>query len=106
MVWAAAGGTALYCPPIKIMGDNSGAIALAHNPVHHGRTKHIRLAWHYLREVVATGEIELEFVRTEMQWADFLTKALSAVKHKGNSRAVGLKVVGQNTEWDMHGNYI
>lgn len=62
--------TVIYC-------DNTSAIAMARNPVQHGRCKHIEIKIHFIRELVTEGEITLEYVATEEQRADVLTKALS-----------------------------
>ena len=64
--------------PTKLMCDNKSAIALAKNPVFHGRSKHIDIKYHYIREQVKDGEIELNFCRSEDQIADILTKPLKA----------------------------
>ncbi|CAM8958294.1 unnamed protein product [Rhodiola kirilowii] len=66
--------------PTKIMCDNKSAIALAKNPVFHGRSKHIGIIYHYIRELVKDGEIELEFCKTDEQVADIFTKDLSSDK--------------------------
>ncbi|CAM8915543.1 unnamed protein product [Rhodiola kirilowii] len=66
--------------PMKIMCDNKSAIALAKNPVFHGRSKHIGIRYHYIRELVKDGEIELEFCKTDEQVADIFTKGLSSDK--------------------------
>ena len=60
--------------------DNTSAIALMKNPVFHGRSKHIDTKYHFIRECVEKGEIVVEFVRSEDQRADALTKALPVVK--------------------------
>jgi len=67
-------------PATKIFVDNQGAIALAHNPEFHARTKHIAIQEHYVREKVTTGEIELEYLHTGDMIADCLTKNLSRDK--------------------------
>jgi hypothetical protein len=59
-----------------IYGDNQGSIALAKNPVFHARTKYVDVQHHFVREKVASGEVELQFVSTKNQIADGLTKAL------------------------------
>jgi hypothetical protein len=82
-------------PSVVLAGDNTGAISLAHNPIHHGRTKHIRLAWHYLREVVASGDVVLEYIPTALQNADFLTKPLSTKAHNSNALRVGMQPFGE-----------
>ena len=60
----------------KIFEDNQGAIALAKNPTHHSRTKHIDIKYHYVREAVSTKEINLEYCPTQDMIADSLTKGL------------------------------
>lgn len=60
-----------------IFEDNQGCIALSENPVFHKRTKHIDIKYHFVRERVASGEIELRYVATEHQLADLLTKGLA-----------------------------
>lgn len=61
--------------------DNISAVMLARNPILHGRTKHIEIKHHYIRELIAKGEVTLESCRTNEQVADLLTKALPQVKH-------------------------
>ncbi|KHN25158.1 Copia protein, partial [Glycine soja] len=56
--------------PTKINCDNKSAIAMAKNPVHHSRTKHIAIKYHFIREAEATKEIKLDYCRTEDQIAD------------------------------------
>ncbi|GKF36276.1 hypothetical protein Tco_0113034 [Tanacetum coccineum] len=60
----------LYC-------DSQSAIAISCNPVHHSCTKHINVRYHFIKEQVERGIVELYFVRTEYQLADMFTKALS-----------------------------
>jgi hypothetical protein len=62
--------------PTVVKEDNQGCIALSTNPVHHKRTKHIDIKHHYVRELIANGEMALEYVATERQLADLLTKPL------------------------------
>uniref|UniRef100_A0AAV1V3K5 Integrase catalytic domain-containing protein n=1 Tax=Peronospora matthiolae TaxID=2874970 RepID=A0AAV1V3K5_9STRA len=64
-----------------IYEDNQGCIALAKNPVYHARTKHIDIKYHFLRDKVEEGVIELEYMPTEAMIADGLTKALGLTKH-------------------------
>ncbi|GJY55959.1 hypothetical protein Tco_0455074 [Tanacetum coccineum] len=60
----------LYC-------DSQSAIAISCNPVQHSRTKHINVRYHFVKEQLERGIIELYFVRTEYQLADMFKKALS-----------------------------
>ena len=59
-----------------LMLDNQSAIAVSKNPEHHGRMKHLDLAHYWLRDEVETGTIRVEYVPTQDQLADILTKAL------------------------------
>ncbi|GJT17587.1 retrovirus-related pol polyprotein from transposon TNT 1-94 [Tanacetum coccineum] len=65
----------LYC-------DSQSAIAISCNPVQHSRTKHIHTRYHFIKEQVENGIIELYFVRTEYQLADMFTKALPEDRFK------------------------
>jgi hypothetical protein len=70
---------------IPIHVDNEGAEALAKNPEHHARTKHIHARYHFVRECVQLKEVELLHVSTKEMLADMLTKPLSRVlleKHR------------------------
>ncbi|GJV94434.1 hypothetical protein Tco_1546011 [Tanacetum coccineum] len=59
----------LYC-------DNKSAVALCCNNVQHSRAKHIDIRYHFIKEQVDNGIVELYFVRTEYQLADIFTKPL------------------------------
>ena len=61
---------------IPILCDNTSAIAIANNPVQHTRTKHIDIRYHFLREHVMSGTVELHFVPTDQQIVDIFTKPL------------------------------
>ncbi|GKE97875.1 hypothetical protein Tco_0021226 [Tanacetum coccineum] len=59
----------MYC-------DNKSAIALCCNNVQHSRSKHIDIRFHFIKEQVENGVVELYFVNTEYQLADIFTKPL------------------------------
>ena len=75
--------TIIYC-------DNQGAVALAKNPSQHSRIKHIDIQQHFVREKVAEGQIQLEYVLIVEQVADGLTKPLPKDKFSTFRRALGL----------------
>ena len=60
--------------PTKIHVDNKSAIALAKNLVFHDRSKHIDIRFNFIQEHVKNMGIELIFVKSEDQVADFFTK--------------------------------
>ena len=59
-----------------IWEDNSACIAQSKNPVHHKRTRHILLKYHYLRDLTESGIVKLQYICTKDQVADLLTKPL------------------------------
>ena len=61
---------------IPIYCDNQSAIAIIGNPVHHSMTKHISIKYHFIREHVMDGTIEMHFVPIDQQLADIFTKPL------------------------------
>lgn len=65
--------------PVTLYIDNKSAVDLARNPVFHGRSKHIDLRYHFIRDCVKQGLIVIKHVRTSEQRVDILTKALAAV---------------------------
>ena len=71
--------------------DNQGAVALAKNPQFHARSKHIDIQYHYQREKIEDGTVELQYVPTENQIADGLTKALAKDKFMAFRKALGLE---------------
>jgi hypothetical protein len=67
--------------PTMIYCDNQSCIKLTENPVFHDRSKHIDIRYHSIRDYVQRGIVKLEFVPTDEQVADILTKALPWGKH-------------------------
>jgi hypothetical protein len=64
-------------PTAKLWCDNMGAKYLSSNLVFHGRTKHIEVDYHFVRERVTRKLLEVDFVPTRDQVADRFTKLLS-----------------------------
>ncbi|GKB60828.1 hypothetical protein Tco_0917014 [Tanacetum coccineum] len=61
---------------VPIFCDNTSAIAISNNPVFYSRTKHIDIRYHFIRDHILKGDIELHFIPTEYQQADIFTKPL------------------------------
>jgi hypothetical protein len=81
--------------PTPIRVDNSSCILLAHHPTHHHRTKHFAVHARFSREKLASGEILLEWIPTDLLPADMLTKGLYSDKHRRFSEALGLSDVSR-----------
>ena len=75
---------------VLILGDNESSMKLAENPVFHKRSKHIEIKWHSIREGVAKKKIRLEFVKSEDQAADMMTKAVPVKVLRKNCALIGL----------------
>uniref|UniRef100_A0A0A9FJ50 Reverse transcriptase Ty1/copia-type domain-containing protein n=1 Tax=Arundo donax TaxID=35708 RepID=A0A0A9FJ50_ARUDO len=76
---------------VKLYVDNNSAIALMKNPVFHGRSKHIDMRYHFIRDYVCKGHISVHWICTEEQRADVLTKALAAGKLQAMRHLLGVR---------------
>jgi hypothetical protein len=63
---------------MSVYVDNQAAILISKNDVYHDRTKHIDIRYHYVRESVKSGLFKVEWVPTDQQLADGLTKGLGS----------------------------
>ena len=65
---------------VTIFDDNQGTIALVNNPVHHQRSKHIDIKYHFVRDECSRNRIKLEYLPTADMIADIFTKPASKFK--------------------------
>jgi hypothetical protein len=79
-----------------LFSDNQACIRLAENPVLHERTKYIEIQQHFIREKVQSGEIDISFIPTSAQQADFLTKPLAYTQFIINRDDAGVKLLPGN----------
>jgi hypothetical protein len=77
--------------PSIIYEDNQSAISMANNPQFHGRSKHIAIKYHFIREEIKKGTIEIKYCTTEDMVADMLTKGLYAERFAKLSKMAGIK---------------
>ncbi|GJW29940.1 retrovirus-related pol polyprotein from transposon TNT 1-94 [Tanacetum coccineum] len=80
-----------YFNKIHMYCDSKAAIAISCNPVQHSHTKHIDVRYHFIKEKVEKGIVELFFVRTEYQLADLFTKPLPKDRFKYLVRRIGMR---------------
>jgi hypothetical protein len=76
--------------PVDLFCDNKSAIAIAQNPVQHGRTKHIDVKFHAIREAEKNLLIKVHHCPTEVQLADLMTKALSPARLEFLKMKIGM----------------
>lgn len=76
--------------PTELLSDSPSAIALSQNLVYHARTKYMEIKHHYIRQLIADGEVSLRYVATEENLADILTRPLPAPLHHKHVAALGL----------------
>ena len=65
---------------ILLFVDNQSAMKIAWNPKQHGRTKHIDVRMHFIREKISEGFFNLRYIKSEEMLADMLTKNLGRTK--------------------------
>nr|GEW96121.1 hypothetical protein [Tanacetum cinerariifolium] len=76
---------------ISMYCDSKAAIAISCNPVQHSCTKYIDVRYHFIKEKVEKGIVELFFIGTEYQLADLFTKALPEERFKYLIRRLGMR---------------
>ena len=80
----AAEAVLVYC-------DSTSAIAYAKDPKYHGKSKHIGIRYHYIRDMVAQGEVVLKHISTGCMVADPLTKPIARDVFLSHVRSMGLR---------------
>ena len=73
----------IYC-------DNSSAIDTFENPVQHSKTKHIKIRYHFIGDLVERKIVVLEYIPTECQNADIFTKPLDRSKFETLRQVIGV----------------
>ncbi|GJZ17380.1 retrovirus-related pol polyprotein from transposon TNT 1-94 [Tanacetum coccineum] len=71
--------------------DNKAGIELAKNPVNHERSKYINIRFHFIRDHVMEGRVQLVHVPSRDQVADIFTKPLLTVLLENYKRMIGMK---------------
>ncbi|GKE68877.1 retrovirus-related pol polyprotein from transposon TNT 1-94 [Tanacetum coccineum] len=85
------------CNKIPLYYDNKSAIALCCNNVQHSRAKHIDVRYHFIKEQVENGIVELYFVRMEYQQADIFTKPLPRERFNFLIEKIGMRSMSSET---------
>ena len=77
--------------PVIIFCDSTAALAYAKDSKYHGRTKHIDIRYHYIRDMVAQKEVVLKHLSTSRMVADPLTKPIARDVFEAHVRNLGLR---------------
>jgi transposase InsO family protein len=73
-----------------ILCDNQSCIKMTENPVFHNKSKHIEIRYHFIRDMVQRGALKLQYISTDEQVVDVLTKPLSRVKFEHFQDKLGI----------------
>ena len=89
--------------PTLIFEDNQSSISMSKNPQFHGRSKHIKIKYHFIREQVSNSKILLKYCPTKDMLADLFTKGIGSEKFERLRRLCGMcnQVSRRNVE-GMH----
>jgi hypothetical protein len=77
--------------PVTIYSDSIAALAYAKDPKYHGKTKHIEIKYHYIRDMVAKKEVFLEHISTKNMLANPLTKPIARDPFHDHIKGLGLR---------------
>ena len=80
--------------PFQLHIDNASTLKVAKNPEHHGKMQHILTKHYWIRDQVELGKLEMEWVSSEDNCADILTKCLSPDAHQHQCTLLGLRKLG------------
>ena len=78
--------------------DNQSAISMTKNPQFHGRAKHIDIKYHFVREQVGSGKLELKYCKTNDMIADMMTKGLSGEQFEKLRLMAGMAPMTEHPE--------
>jgi len=77
--------------PISIRCDSAATLAKAYSQVYNGKSRHLGVRHNMIRELIMNGVISVEFVRTQHNLADHLTKGLARDLVNDSAVGMGLK---------------
>ena len=78
---------------VLLYSDSTSALAYAKDPKYHGKSKHIDIRHHYIRDMVAQGEVVLKHISTGSMVADPLTKPIARDVFLSHISSMGLRRV-------------
>ncbi|KAG8491981.1 hypothetical protein CXB51_015331 [Gossypium anomalum] len=82
----------------EIRVDNQSTVAITKNPVFHGKTKHFKIKFHFVREAEQSKEVNLVHCSSENQFANILTKSIGATRFDALRRKIRVCCIQSNEE--------
>ena len=76
-----------------IFCDNTSAINLSKNLVQHSKSKHIKIRYHFIRDLVEERVVCLEFIHSDNQKADIFTKPLDSPWFESLRKTIGVNTI-------------
>jgi hypothetical protein len=76
--------------PVIIYCDNIAAIVVDKDLKYHGKTKHIKMRYHYIRKAIIEQDVILKHISTNYMVADPLTKPIARDAFVRHVRSLGL----------------
>ena len=73
--------------------DNTSAINLSKNPVQHSKSKHIKIRYHFIRDLVEEKIVCLEFINTDNQKANIFSKSLNGPRFESLRKTIGVGII-------------
>ena len=84
---------------ICIYEDNTGAIAISKNPKNFRQTRHIDYRYHHVRDKVASGQFDIQYVPSAVNLADIMTKALPTAVYRRLTKGIfGINTMAAGSE--------
>lgn len=77
--------------PVTIMSDSQSSIAYTKDSKFHSKAKHIDIKYHFVKDLVAQGEVNVKYITTQDMIADPLTKAVSRSLFQKHVKSFGLR---------------
>ncbi|GKV27071.1 hypothetical protein SLEP1_g36280 [Rubroshorea leprosula] len=84
--------------PTELFCDNLSSVAIVKNPILHGRTKHIKIKYHSIREMVNEGEVRVLHCDSDDQIADIFTKGLHKFRFETLRDKLGMSSISVKEE--------
>jgi hypothetical protein len=91
-------GVKTFDEPVPIGCDNQGAIKLIASGVVRQKSKHIDVKYHHVHDEQMKGSVKFQYVTSESNPADLLTKPLAAPRHEQLVRLIGLTPLESHAE--------